>query len=46
MKVYALLFTYAALNELDVFAADVRNAYLQAPSSQKNYIVCGTKFGL
>ena len=29
-----------------MFAADVRNAYLQAPSSQKDYIVCGTEFGL
>ena len=38
--------TYAALNELDVTAADIRNAYLQAPSSQKHYIVCGPEFGL
>ena len=38
--------TYAALNGLDVFAADIRNAYLQAPSSQKDYIVCGPEFGL
>jgi hypothetical protein len=35
-----IAFTYAALNGLDVFAADIRNAYLQAPSSQKDYIVC------
>ena len=38
--------TYAALNELDVFAADIRNAYLQAPSSQKDYIICGPEFGV
>jgi hypothetical protein len=38
--------TYSALNELDVMAADIRNAYLQAPSSQKDYIICGPKFGL
>ena len=38
--------TYAALNELDVFAADIRNAYLQAPSSQKEYIICGPEFGV
>lgn len=38
--------TYAALNDLDVFAADIRNAYLQAPSSQKDYITCGPEFGL
>ena len=34
------------LNGLDVYAADIRNAYLQAPSSQKDFIICGTKFGL
>ena len=41
-----IAFTYAALNGLDVFAADIRNAYLQAPSSQKDYIICGPEFGL
>ena len=38
--------TYAALNELEVTAADVRNAYLQAPSSEKHYIVCNDDFGI
>jgi hypothetical protein len=38
--------TYAALNDLDVWAADIRNAYLQAPSSQKDYVICGPEFGL
>lgn len=38
--------TYAALNDMDVFAADIRNAYLQAPSSAKDYIICGPEFGL
>jgi len=37
--------TYAALNGIDVMAADIRNAYLQAPSSQKDYIICGLEFG-
>ena len=37
---------YAALNELDVCAADIRNAYLQAPSSRRDYIICGEEFGL
>ena len=41
-----IAFTYAALNGLDVFAADIRNAYLQAPSSQKHYIICSPEFGL
>ena len=39
-------FTYAALNNLDIFAADIRNAYLQAPSSRRDYIICGPEFGL
>ena len=38
--------TYAALNDIDVNAADIRNAYLQAPTSEKHYIVCGLEFGL
>ena len=41
-----IAFTYAALNGLDICAADIRNAYLQAPSSQKDYIICGPEFGL
>ena len=36
--------TYAALNGLDVFAVDVQNAYLQAPSSEKHYVICGDEF--
>ena len=38
--------TYAALNGIAVKAADIRNAYLQAPSSEKHYIVCGPEFGI
>ena len=41
-----IVLTYAALNGLDVCAADIRNAYLQAPSSQKNYVICGPEFGV
>ena len=41
-----IAFTYPALNGLQVFAADIRNAYLQAPSSQKDYVVCGPEFGI
>ena len=39
-------FTYAALNGLDVCMADIRNVYLQAPTSQKHYIICGQEFGI
>ena len=32
--------------DLDVMSADIQNAYLQAPSSEKYFIVCGAEFGL
>ena len=38
--------TYAALNEIHVYTADIQNAYLQAPSSEKHYIICGDEFGI
>ena len=38
--------TYDALNGNNVLAADIHNAYLQAPSSQKHYVICGAEFGL
>ena len=40
-----IAFTYAALNDLDVWAGDVHNAYLQAPCSEKYYTVLGHEFG-
>lgn len=41
-----IAFTYAALNGLDVFAENIRNPYLQAPCSRKDYVICGLEFGL
>ena len=38
--------TYAALNDIPVCGADIQNAYLQAPSSEMHYIICGEEFGL
>jgi hypothetical protein len=38
--------TYAALNGLEVCTANIRKAYLQAPSSYKDYIICGPEFGV
>ncbi len=38
--------TYAALNNLPIYAADIQNAYLQVPSSEKHYIIWGKEFGL
>ena len=29
-----------------MLAADIQNKYLQAPSSQKHYVICGSEFGL
>ena len=40
-----IAFTYAAFNNLDVWAGDVQNAYLQAPCSEKYYTVLGPGFG-
>ena len=36
---------YAALNDLPVCACDIQNAYLQAPTSEKHYVICGPEFG-
>ena len=41
-----ILLTHAALHGVNVLAADIRNAYLQAPSSEKHYIICGMEFGI
>ena len=41
-----IAYIYDALNDLDVFASDVRNVYLHASSSYKDCIICGTNFGL
>ena len=41
-----IVFLYAALNGLDVFSANICNAYLQAPSSRKDYVICRAEFGI
>eukprot|EP00957_Ditylum_brightwellii_P069627 5288456-Ditylum_brightwellii.AAC.1 len=41
-----ITFTYAVLNGLDFWVTDIKNAYLQAPSSQKHYVVYGAEFDL
>jgi hypothetical protein len=38
--------TYAALLGLPVIGADICNAYLQAQSSEKLFIICGPEFGI
>ena len=40
-----IAFTYAALNGLDICAANIQNAYIQAPTSEKHCVICGPEFG-
>jgi hypothetical protein len=40
-----ILLTIAALNELDVFGADVQNAFLTAPNKEKVWMIAGPEFG-
>jgi len=37
--------TYAALLGIDVWGADIQNAYLSAPTSKKFWVECGLEFG-
>ena len=37
--------TIAALNDLQVKAGDIQNAYLTAPCAEKIWTTCGPKFG-
>ena len=36
----------ADLDEFPICTCDVQNSYLQAPSSEKYYVVCSQEFGL
>ena len=40
-----IAFTLAVLNGIDIMAADILNAYLQAPISEKYWTKCGPEFG-
>lgn len=40
-----IAFLIAALNDLDILAADVQNAYLNAPTKEKVYTIAGPEFG-
>ena len=39
-----IAFTYTALKVLYVTAADIKNSYLQALSSETQYVICGSEF--
>ena len=45
-KMCLIALTHAFLNDLIIFTCDIQNAYLQEPSSEKHYVVCGLDFGL
>ena len=40
-----LAFMIAALNDLDIMSADIQNAYLEAPTTEKVWTECGLEFG-
>jgi len=40
-----IVFLITALNDLDIEAVDIGNAYLNAPPREKVYIKCGLEFG-
>ena len=44
-KVVRIALTYAALMGINVWGADIQNAFISAPTSDKFYIICGDKFG-
>ena len=46
LEIIRIDLTYAALNNLLVFGSDIQNVYLQAPTTEKHYIICGSGFGL
>ena len=39
-------FTYATLHRIAVLAVDIRNTYLQVPTSKKHYAICDIELGL
>ena len=45
-KSIRILLTHAAVHRVSVKASYIRNAYLQAPTSEKHYIICGPEFGI
>jgi Reverse transcriptase (RNA-dependent DNA polymerase) len=40
-----IAFLIAALNDLDIMAADIQGAYLNAPCKERVHTVCGDEFG-
>ena len=40
-EIICILLTHAYIHRLSVKVAGIRNSYLQAPTSEKHYIICG-----
>ena len=45
-EIFRISLTYADLNHIDVCDCDIKNDYLQSPSSEKHFAICGPEFGL
>ena len=45
-EIARMVFDYSALNVLEIFDSDIKNAYFQAPYQQKYYIIIVPEFGL
>ena len=41
-----IMLMHAALHRVGIVAADIRNAYLQALTSEKHFIICREEFGI
>jgi len=37
--------TYAALNDMEIMAADIENAYLEAPTTERYWTIAGPEWG-
>ena len=44
-EIASIVLTYAYIHQTQVIAAAIRNAYLQAPTPENMYIICGFEFG-
>ena len=45
-EIVRIALTYDDPHGIEVLAADIRNTYLQAPTLEKHYIICGEEFAL
>ena len=34
------------MHDIDIMTAAIKNAYLQAPTSEKHFVICGDEFGI